>query len=121
MVHHTCIFVSVLNDIQTKTRNSKKLWLCQCNYIEKVLDKFDMIKVKPMSTSLVTHFKLFLDQCPKSESEIKGMSSVPHASAVSFLMYSRVCTKLNLEYAIGQVSKFMSKPSKQHWEASEFS
>lgn len=39
-------------------RSSKRLWLSQRSYIEKILDKFDMINAKPVSTPLANHFKL---------------------------------------------------------------
>ena len=73
-----------------------------------------MSKAKPVSTPLANHFKLSLDQCPKSDSEIEGMASVPYANAIGCLMYAMVCTRPDLAHAISQVSKFMSKPGKQH-------
>ena len=45
------------------------------------------------------------------------MSKVPYASAIGRLMYVMVCTRLNIAHAMGVVSRFISKPRKQHWEA----
>ena len=45
------------------------------------------------------------------------MSKVPYASAIGSLMYAMVCTRLDIAHAVGVVSKFMSRPGKQHWEA----
>ncbi|WJZ80584.1 hypothetical protein VitviT2T_000491 [Vitis vinifera] len=45
------------------------------------------------------------------------MSKVPYASAIGNLMYAMVCTRPNIAHAVGVVSRFMSKPRKQHWEA----
>jgi len=45
------------------------------------------------------------------------MSCVPYASAVGSLMYAMVCTRPDIEHAVGVLSKFMSKPGKEHWTA----
>ncbi|CAJ2663689.1 unnamed protein product [Trifolium pratense] len=100
-----------------RDKGARKLWLSQKSYVEKVLNRFDMSNSKAVSTPLANHFKLTLDQCPKSDSEIEYMSKVPYASAVGCLMYAMVCTRPDLAQAVSQVCKFMSKPGKHHWEA----
>ena len=70
-----------------RDRGSRKLWLSQQSYVEKVLDRFEMSSTKPVSTALANHFKFFLDQCPKSNKEIEDMTKVPYAIAVGWLMY----------------------------------
>ena len=45
------------------------------------------------------------------------MSHVPYESAVSSLMYTMVCTRLDIAHAVGVLSKFMSKPRNEHWRA----
>ena len=44
-----------------------KLWLSQESYIEKILDKLNMGKTKPVSSSLGSHLKLSSKQSPSSE------------------------------------------------------
>ena len=44
------------------------------------------------------------------------MSKVLYASAIGSLMYAMVCTRLDIAHAVG-VSRFMSRPEKQHLEA----
>ena len=46
-----------------------------------------------------------------------GVSRVPYASAVGSIMYVIVCTRPDLAYTVSAVSRFMSNPKKQHWEA----
>ena len=43
------------------------------------------------------------------------MSHVPYASAVGSLMYTMVCTIPDIVHAVGVLSRFMSKPGKEHW------
>jgi hypothetical protein len=43
------------------------------------------------------------------------MSHVPYASTVGSLMYAMVCTRLDIAHAVGVLSRYMSKPGKEHW------
>ncbi|RVW50266.1 Retrovirus-related Pol polyprotein from transposon TNT 1-94 [Vitis vinifera] len=93
------------------------LKLSQSEYVKKVLNRFNMNEAKPVSTPLGSHFKLSKEQSPKTEEERDHMSKVPYASAIGSLMYAMVCTRLDIAHAVGVVSRFMSRPGKQHWEA----
>ncbi|GMJ10704.1 hypothetical protein HRI_004739600 [Hibiscus trionum] len=97
-----------------KDRGSRKLWLSQQGYVEKMLEKFGMSKAKPMSTHLANHFKLSTEQCPKTDKEIEEMEKVHYASVVGCLMYVMVCTHPNLAHDVGQVYKYMSKLGISH-------
>ena len=55
----------------TRDRASKRLWLSQEKYIEKVLERFNMAKSKLVNTPLAGHFKLSSAQCPTSDEEKK--------------------------------------------------
>ena len=103
------------------TRNKKdgSLTLSQEKYIGKVLERFKMNDetTKPRNTLLGSHLKLTKDQSPKSEEEKSEMAKVPYASAVGSLMYAMVCTRPDIAHAVGVVSRFMSDPGREHWEA----
>ena len=45
------------------------------------------------------------------------MKKVPYFSAVGSLMYAMVCTRPDIAHAVGVVSKFLSKPGREHWNA----
>jgi hypothetical protein len=45
------------------------------------------------------------------------MNKVPYASAIESLMYTMVCTRPDIAHSVGVVSRYMSNPGKQHWEA----
>ena len=45
------------------------------------------------------------------------MSKVPYVSTIGSLMYAMVCTRPDIAHAVRVVSKLMSKPGKQYWEA----
>jgi hypothetical protein len=39
----------------------------------------------------------------------------PYASVVGSLMYVMVCTRPNIAHSVGVLSRYMSKPRKEHW------
>ena len=43
------------------------------------------------------------------------MSRVPYASVVGCLMYAMMCTRLDICYVVGLVSRNQSNPSQKHW------
>eukprot|EP00253_Pinus_taeda_P032584 PITA_32584 len=61
--------------------------------------------------------KLSVVQCLKTQEEEEDMSRVPYANTVSSLMYEMVCTRPDIAHAVGVLSRFMSKPGKEHWRA----
>jgi hypothetical protein len=52
-------------DIFRDKRNGK-LWLSQKNYVEKILLRFGMNDVKPVSVPLASHFKISSTLCPST-------------------------------------------------------
>ena len=58
---------------------------------------------------------LSVDQCPKTHEEEEDMSHVPYASVVGSFMYVMVCTRPDIAHAVGVLSRYMSKPGKEHW------
>ena len=55
------------------------------------------------------------DQCPKTQQERDRMAGVPYASTVGSLMYAMLCTRQDIYFAIGMVSRYESNPSPEHW------
>ena len=93
------------------------LKLSQSEYVKKVLNRFNMNEAKLVSTPLGSHFKLSKERSPKTEEKRDHTSKVPYASAIGSLVYAMVCTRPDIAHAVGVVSRFMSRPRKQHWEA----
>ena len=98
----------------TRDGKNHKLTLSQGEYIEKVLERFIMENAKPISTPLASHFKLTKEMCPKTQEEIEYMSKVPYSSVVGSLMYSIVCTKLDIAHAVEIVRRYMNNPCKEN-------
>ncbi|PKI64048.1 hypothetical protein CRG98_015580 [Punica granatum] len=45
------------------------------------------------------------------------MNKVPYSSTVGSLMYAMVCTRLVIVHSVDVVSRFLSNPGKEHWNA----
>ena len=76
-----------------RNRSTKKLWLSQEKYIEKVLQNFNTKKAKEVSCPFANHFKLSSKQSPATNVEKEEMDKVPYASAVGSLKYAaRYCS-----------------------------
>ena len=73
------------------------LKLSQLEYVKKVLSRFNMNEVKPVSTPLGSHFKLSKEQSPKTEEERDHISKVPYASTIG--------SRLDIAHVMGVVSR----------------
>ena len=47
------------------------------------------------------------------------MVNIPYASTLESLMYAQVCTKPDIAYAIGMLSRYQSNPGIDHWRAAK--
>jgi hypothetical protein len=57
------------------------------------------------------------NQRPKTPAEIERMRGIPYASAVGSLMYAMLCTRPDICFAVGMVSRYQSDPGEEHWIA----
>ena len=99
-----------------RDKKDKKIWLSQEKYVERVIERFNMKNATPVSTPLANHFKVTKRSCPTTSSERKEMETIPYSFAVGSLMYAMVCTRPDIAYAVGVVSRFLANLGKEHWE-----
>ena len=69
---------------------------------------------KLMDTLVERNLSLNLDMCPKLVEEKEQMSKVPYSSVIQSLMYEMMCTRLDICYAIGLVTRFQSNTGMEH-------
>ena len=69
---------------------------------------------KPISKTLVGHFKLSKRLYPSTEKEKGEMSIIPYSSTVGSLMYAMVRTCPDISHAVGVVSRFLANLGKAH-------
>ena len=73
-----------------------------------------MDKAKPVETPLLGHIFLSKMQSLKIDEERVYMDRVPYASAVGSVMYAMVCCRLDIAFAISQMSRYISNLGKEH-------
>ena len=93
---------------------NKLWWLSQEKYVTKVLQRFSMADAKPVGSTLPTNCKFSGKQSSKAKVGKAEVIKIPYASVVGSLMYAMVCTRMNIGYAVGVVSQFMSNPRREH-------
>ena len=89
------------------------LTLSQSSYVEKVLQTFNMNDSTAVTTHVGSHFKLKAVENGEQETETKN---VPYSNAIGSIMYV-IRTICDLAYAVGLVSRYMSRPGLMHWAA----
>lgn len=101
-------------------RKLKMLRLTQKEYIQKVLTRFNMEKEKAIRIPISLHIQLSEKSSLNSDEDKAYMEKIPYANAVESLIYTIVCMRSDIAYAIGLVSRQMSNPEKSHWEAVKY-
>ncbi|XP_056847464.1 secreted RxLR effector protein 161-like [Raphanus sativus] len=76
-----------------------------------------MVESKAVVTPIGPQFKLKSLTKEEEYEETRFMNVIPYASAVGSLMYAMVGSRPDLCFAVGLISRYMSKPGRQHWEA----
>ena len=98
-----------------RDRAKRLLGLSQETYIKKMLERYHMQDSKLIDTPVDKSLSLSSDMCPKTLEEKEKMSRVPYASVVGSLMYAMMCTRPDICYAVGLVSRYQSNPGQKHW------
>ena len=93
-----------------RDRESRTLTISQPNYTEKVLRKFGMENCKPVSTPLEPGRKF--QQLSSSDEPFDIQT---YQQAIGCLTYMSTATRPDIAAAVGVLSQYMSKPSKDHW------
>ena len=97
-----------------RDRKNKLLALSQASYIDKILMRFSMQNSKKGLLPFRHGVHLSKEQCPKTPQEIENMRQIPYASAVGSLMYAMLCTKPDICYSVGIVSRYQSNLEFDH-------
>ena len=105
----------------------------QEDYSKKVLQKFNMENCKKVETPMATGVKFYEagsktrnveessannnipDASEQSDLQVKEVD-VPYREAIGSLMYLMTCTRPDLASSLQILSRYMSKPAKEHWE-----
>ncbi|KAL4014035.1 hypothetical protein IC575_026225 [Cucumis melo] len=99
-----------------RDRKNKTLALSQATYIDKLLVRYSMRTLRRVYYLSGMEFTC-LGTSPKTPQEVEDMRRIPYASVVGSLMYAMLCTRPDICYAVGIVSRYQSNPGLDHWTA----
>ncbi|CAL8993422.1 unnamed protein product [Prunus brigantina] len=100
-----------------RDRSGKLIGLCQSLYVDKVLGRFQMEHSKK-GFLLVRHgIHLSKSMSPKTPEAVIQMSRIPYAYAIGRLMYTMLCTRPDISYALSITSRYQSNIRSEHWSA----
>ena len=88
------------------------VWIGQSAYTMSVLKKFGMDNSKPVCTPVDVSQKLV-----KATDECERADKSQYQAAVGSLLYLSTRTRPDIAYAVGNVARFCSDPTQQHWMA----
>ncbi|KAL4035514.1 hypothetical protein IC575_004209 [Cucumis melo] len=100
-----------------RNRKNKTLAMSQTSYMDKMLSRYKMQNFKKALLSYRYGIHLSKEQCPKTPQEVEDMSNISYAYAVGSLMYAMLCTRPDICYSVGIVSRYQSNPGRDHWTA----
>ena len=97
--------------VQVK-QDEKGTWIGQPTFTESILQKYGMSDAKPVKTPVSVNSKLLN---ASEESELVDQSL--YQSAVGSLLYLATRTRPDISFAVNNVARYCSKPTKSHWTA----
>ena len=89
-------------------------------YIDTILARFSMQNSKKGFLPFRHGVALSKEMSPKTSKKIEDMKAVPYASAVGSLMYAMLCTRPDICFIVGMVSRYQSNPGQGHWTAVKY-
>jgi hypothetical protein len=85
--------------------------LRQHTYIEAIVEKYGLTTLLPRKLPMVHGLALVKSEQSTSEHFDE------YGSLIGALLFLAVCTRPDIAFAVGVLSKFVSRPTKEHWEA----
>ena len=93
------------------------LALSQASYIDQILARFSMQNFKKGFVPFRVGISLSSNQRPKTHAEIERMRRILYTSTVGSLTYAMLCTRPDICFVVGMVSRYQSDPDEEYWIA----
>ena len=89
-----------------KERSRGIFGLSQVNYINKILEIFNMKNCSPSVAPILLGDRFDLNQCSKYYFDREHMKNIPYASVVGSLMYVQVYTRPDITFDVGVLGRY---------------
>src|SRR4051812_21688763 len=92
------------------TRTSDGISLNQSHYVDKILEKFNKGDTYEVRTPIDPNQHLL-------KNKVENVSQVEYSRIIGSLMYLMSCTRPDIAYTVGKLSRYTSNPGSNHWKA----
>ncbi|GMF35188.1 unnamed protein product [Phytophthora fragariaefolia] len=97
-------------------QNSTSIKVHQTKYCEQILERFGFSEAHPSRIPMETKLRLTVNDTDTAarKQEPRNGAVFPYRELVGSLMYLATCTRPDLAYAVGQLSRYVQNPTQQH-------
>jgi hypothetical protein len=95
-----------------RDRSIRSLWLGQPRYVQSMLEQFNLVGCKSRVAPLDTGTQL------RKDGELLD-ADTPYSALVGSLLYLATSTRPDISHAVGMLSRFVSSPRVEHWNAAK--
>lgn len=99
----------------TRNRSTRTLDVDQTEYIQSVLERFNMADCKPARTPLPAGAEILASKQPASDSFRKRYQSL-----IGSLLYATLGTRPDIDFAVTRLSKYNANPNESHYNLAKY-
>ncbi|KAF1317030.1 hypothetical protein FI667_g15081, partial [Globisporangium splendens] len=89
----------------------------QTQYIRDITERFNQESAKAVENPCIASAKTSMQDCPNNEKERGMMRNKPYRSLIGCLLYVSICTRPDISFAVGHLSRYVEDPGEAHWRA----
>lgn len=94
-----------------RNREAKTIFIHQSSYVERILERFNMLDAKIKSTPADLGMSLV------STGDLNTCDNLPYRQAIGCLMFLANVTRPDITFIVNYLSRFISDYNEQHWRA----
>jgi hypothetical protein len=106
--------------VRVERQEAGSISLSQAAYIDETLYRFAMTPARETRTPMVPNIRLDQLETELPDDEFKQMDRVPYREVVGILLYLARVSRPDIMFAVNQLARHCSPPSKTAWNAAKF-
>ncbi|UYV84151.1 hypothetical protein LAZ67_X001338, partial [Cordylochernes scorpioides] len=93
--------------------------LSQGKYTMSILERFNMMECRGVSTPLDNSIPITKKDCPTTDKEKDEIKHVPYRELIGSLLYLANSSRPDMTFAVTKLAQFCSNPGERHWQAAK--